>query len=62
MDDTKLFKAMQTQNLNCLAMFYRHVSIAIKDVAKEIDDWEAAPTYPYSDNWIRICLDRSFFL
>ncbi|MGH1430578.1 MAG: hypothetical protein ACRBB4_05620 [Neptuniibacter sp.] len=40
MDNTTLFKAMQTQNLNCLAMFYKHVSIAIKDVAKEIDDWE----------------------
>ena len=36
MDDTTLFKAMQTQNLNCLAMFYKHVSIAIKDVAKKL--------------------------
>lgn len=40
MDKTTLFKAMQAQNLNCLAMFYKHVSIAINDVANEIDNWE----------------------
>lgn len=40
MDKTTLFKAMQTQNLNCLAMFYKHVSTAIRDVAKEIDGWD----------------------
>lgn len=40
MDETTLFKMMQTQNLNCLAMFYKHVSIAIRDVAQEIDGWD----------------------
>lgn len=31
---------MQVQNLNCLAMFYKHVSVAIRDVAQEIDEWD----------------------
>ena len=40
MDATTLFRLMHSQNLNCLSMFYKHVSIAIRDVAKEIDDWD----------------------
>src|SRR5690554_1556622 len=40
MDKTTLFKMMQTQNLNCLAMFYKHVSVAIRDFAQEIDEWD----------------------
>ncbi len=39
MDDTTLFRLMQTQNLACLAMFYKHVSLAIRDYANEIDSW-----------------------
>lgn len=40
MDKTTLFKMMQAQNLNCLAMFYKHVSVAIRNIANEINEWD----------------------
>lgn len=38
-DHDTFFHMMQVQNMNCISMFYKHVSVALRDVLKDIENW-----------------------
>ncbi|MDI5933753.1 hypothetical protein [Halomonas kalidii] len=39
-EKNEMFNMMQVQNMNCIGMFHNHVSVALSEFIKKIDEWE----------------------